>query len=107
MAPEVGHLNESAVAKVARVRLLARVQPHVGLQVVISGEPLVAHLAGERFLARVSALVVLQDVLVAERPVANFAREDLKKGGNEACSMTTVFVLPDLLREHRSRHFVR
>ncbi len=39
VSPEVGHLDECSVAVGAGVRLLAGVQPHVRLQVVVPREP--------------------------------------------------------------------
>ena len=66
MPPEVGHLHKLPVTVCARVRLLAGVEPHVCLEVVVSGEPFVAHLALEGLLTGMGALVVLQDMLVSK-----------------------------------------
>lgn len=94
VAPQVGHLDKLAVAVRAVVRLLARVQAHVRLEVVVARESLAALLALERLLAGVGPLVILQDVLVAERPVADGAAKHL------------VPLLLLLLRRRRQRHVV-
>ncbi len=61
----------------AIVRLLSCMEPHVGFQMVVPGEPLMTDPALERFFSSVGALVILQHVLVPERPVANLAGEHL------------------------------
>jgi hypothetical protein len=78
VAPQVRHLNELTLAVGAVVGFLARVQTHVRLEVVVSGEAFVALGTREGFFARVRALVVLQHVLVAETPVAHSALEHLQ-----------------------------
>jgi hypothetical protein len=71
VAPQIGHLDKLAIAVRAVVRLLARVQAHVRLEVMIASESFAALLTLERLLARVGPFVILQDVLVAERPMTN------------------------------------
>ena len=71
MASQIGDLDKLAIAVRAVVRLLARVQAHVRLEVMIASESFAALLTLERLRARVGPFVILQDVLVAERPMTN------------------------------------
>lgn len=73
--PEVGHLDELALAVGAVVGLFTRVQAHVRLKVVVTREPLVALLTLEGLLSGVRPLMILQHVLVSEGPVTNVAHE--------------------------------
>lgn len=73
--PEVGHLDELALAVGAMVGFLARVQAHVRLKVVVACEPFVALLALEGLFSGVRPLVILQHVLVSEGPMADVAHE--------------------------------
>lgn len=48
MAAQIGNLDELPVAMAAVIRLLARVQPHVGLEVVVPCESVIFNIA-EKF----------------------------------------------------------
>lgn len=59
VAPQVRHLHELPIAVCTVIWFLARMQPHVCLQVVISGEPLMALAAFEWLLTSVGSFMIL------------------------------------------------
>jgi len=62
----------------AIVWLFSCMEPHVGLEMVVTCEPFVTNATLKRFLSCMGAFMVLQYMLVPERPVANLAREHLE-----------------------------
>jgi hypothetical protein len=81
VSPQVCDLHELAVAMGALVGLLPSVEPHMRLEVVVSGEPLFAHSAAEWLLASVGPLVVLQDVFIPEGAMTRPAGEHFVSPG--------------------------
>lgn len=75
MSSEISHLYELPIAMFAMIRSLARMQSHMGLQMVIARKSLMAFGTFERFLAGMRPFVILQDVFVAEGAITNAARE--------------------------------
>jgi hypothetical protein len=75
MSSQISNLHKLPVTVTTRIWFFSRMQPHVGLQMVVSGEALMALGAFKRLLASMRPLMVLQHVFIPKRAIANFAGE--------------------------------